>query len=243
MPPSLNIDRPVVLSQQAPLLTEFPENLIPFTRWITPHGPPKRFTTQMYLYMLPLSSASLPTTNSLLQKRESIIPAPSHDGGLEHTAATFDDARTWLERARRGEIILFPPQFYLLHLVSQFLHPLPTTTASSEPTTAQAYQTQRSALLSFLSKVPTSQHRDKQGTCDIPWSEKVISPSALFVRQRDGRIVLGLDKPGPELRGSPRGGDWDRVVLVRFEKGGPRDVEVRWRDEVVKEEREDGAKL
>ncbi|KAK3309399.1 uncharacterized protein B0T15DRAFT_506184 [Chaetomium strumarium] len=221
------------------------ENLIPFTRWITPHGPPKRFTTQMYLYMLPLSSESLPATDPLLQnqKQETIIPAPSHDGGLEHTAATFDDARAWLEKARRGEIILFPPQFYLLHLVSQFLHPLPPTAPSSGSATLEYRQAQRSALLSFLSKVPTSQHADKQGTCDIPWSEKVISPAALFVRQRDGRVVLGLDKPGPELRGSRRGGDWDRVVLVRFEKGGPRDVEVRWRDEVVKEEREDGSRL
>ncbi|KAK4239305.1 hypothetical protein C8A03DRAFT_43068 [Achaetomium macrosporum] len=216
------------------------ENLIPFTRWITPPGPPRRFTTQMYLYMVPLSSESLQAANSLPEKHETIIPAPSHDGGLEHTAATFDDARTWLERARRGEIILFPPQFYLLHLVSQFLQPLSTTSPES---TTQEYQAQRTALLSFLSRIPTSQHTDKQGTCYIPWPEKVISPTALFVRQRDGRMVLGLDKPGPELRGSQRGGDWDRVVLVRFEKDGPRDVEVRWREEVVKEEREVEAKF
>ena len=74
----------------------------------------------------------------------------------------------------------------------------------------------------------------------IPWSDKVISPAALFVRRGDGRIVLGLDKPGPELKGTTRGGDWERVVLVNFRKEGPRDVEVRGREEVVKEEREGG---
>lgn len=57
------------------------------------------------------------------------------------------------------------------------------------------------------------------------------------MRKSDGRSVLGLDKPGPELVGSGRGGDGERVVLVRFSKEGPRDVEVRWRKEVLEEER------
>lgn len=59
--------------------------------------------------------------------------------------------------------------------------------------------------------------------------------------------MLGLDKPGPELRGSDpatKGGDMERVVLVKFQGGklgaaGPRDVEVRWRGEVLEEERKD----
>ena len=90
----------------------FTENLVPFTRWISPTNLPKRFSTQMYLYMLPLSSSpsSSPAAAGAPAK-EAIIPIPTHDGGLEHTAATFDDATVWLDRARKGDIILFPPQF------------------------------------------------------------------------------------------------------------------------------------
>ena len=64
-----------------------------------------------------------------------------------------------------------------------------------------------------------------------------MSPTGLFMRKSDGRSVLALDKPGQELEGSGRSGDSDRVVLVRFSKEGPRDVDVRWRKEVLDEER------
>ncbi len=52
-----------------------------------------------------------------------------------------------------------------------------------------------------------------------------MSPTGLFFSKKDGRSVLGLDKPGPELKGTDRGGNQERVVLVRFSKEGPRDVE------------------
>jgi len=216
----------------------------------------------MYVYMLPLSlpvssgSSSTATGNDLLlQDKQALIPTPTHDGGVEHTAAAFDDAGVWLARARAGEIILFPPQFYLLHLVSQFCGPSSISSSSSSSSssspsstsssmTKEAYAVQRAALLTFLRRTPTSEifsDKDRAGrTGMIPWSDKVISPAALFVRRGDGRIVLGLDKPGPELKGTTRGGDWERVVLVNFRKEGPRDVEVRGREEVVKEEREGG---
>ena len=71
-----------------------------------------------------------------------------------------------------------------------------------------------------------------------------MSPTGLMMRKSDGRSVLALDKPGPELKGSGRGGDARRVVLVRFSKEGPRDVDVRERAEGVAEEKEEaGAKL
>ncbi|KAL2261638.1 hypothetical protein VTK26DRAFT_3707 [Humicola hyalothermophila] len=236
------------------------DNLIPFTRWITPPGPPKRFTTQMYLYMLPLSTA--PPLPGGLQHRTApqqaaLVHAPTHDGGLEHTAATFDAPQAWLARARSNDIILFPPQFYLLHLVSSFLRRRPgdghgeaeaeaeTETAAEAETDTGRLQAQRDALLRFLNTVPptvtsssSSGHRKPHPTAAIPWRDKVMSPSVMFVRRADGRLVLGLDKPGKELQGTERGGDWDRVVLVNFRKEGPRDVEVRWREEVLQEERE-----
>jgi hypothetical protein len=174
---------------------------------------------------------------------------PTHDGGVEHTAATFDDASAWLAGARMGRIILFPPQFYLLSLVSDFLTgppppSLPPDSPTDDPATAVTarYEAQRAALLSFINRTPTSRSGDAPGsgphpTANIPWSEKVICPTSLFTRRGDGRVVLGLDKPGPELRGSEIGGDGDRVVLVRFRKGGPADLDVRWRVDVLREEK------
>jgi hypothetical protein len=65
-----------------------------------------------------------------------------------------------------------------------------------------------------------------------------------MMRKSDGRSVLGLEKPGPELKGSERGGDIERVVLVKFSKEGPRDVDVRGRKQILEEEKKDrGAKL
>ena len=203
----------------------------------------------MYVYMLPLSPPATAGTSAAAPTRETIVPTPTHDGGLEHTAATFDAPAAWLARARANDIILFPPQFYLLHLVQQQFD------LCRNP---DDYQAQRDALVRFLQTTPTTTTaaavplgggaRGGEGKADatarIAWADKVMSPATILVRKADGRVVLGVDKPGPELRGTGRGGDWDRVVLVNFTKAGPRDVEVRWREEVLREEREGaGAKL
>ena len=70
----------------------------------------------------------------------------------------------------------------------------------------------------------------------VKWADKVMSPTGLLMRKSDGRSVLALDKPGPELKGSGRRGDEKRVVLVKFSKEGPRNVEVRLRKDVLDEE-------
>ncbi len=212
----------------------FIDGLIPFTRWVTPPQLPKRFTTQMYIYFLPL--AGTPEASALTSDEEDggaantealsgevVIPPPTHDGGLEHTAARFLHAETWLNMARSGEIILFPPQFFLLYLVNQFL----TTPAAdaAQPFSREELKAQRKALQEFV----------KEG--DPPWGEKVMSP-IVAMRSKDGRSILGLDKPGHELKDSGRRGDAERVVLVDFSKEGPRDVEIRWRKEVMEEERQ-----
>ncbi|KAL2063623.1 hypothetical protein VTL71DRAFT_5428, partial [Oculimacula yallundae] len=204
------------------------DSLYPFTRWITPTNIPKRFTTQMYIYFLPLtqtsSATSLPT--------KSVIPTPTSDGGLEHTAALFAPCSTWLSQARANEIILFPPQFYLMYLLSPFLSP----SSSSTPLSTNELQAQRDQVLEFLK----GDGGDGKG---IKWADKVLSPIGLMMRKSDGRSVLGLDKPGPELKESGRRGDEKRVVLVKFGKEGPRDVEVRERKEVLEEEKRGEAKL
>lgn len=195
------------------------EALIPFTRWITPTNLPKRFTTQMYIYFLPLST-------SITSK--SSIPIPTSDGGLEHTAALFAPCSTWLSQARSNSIILFPPQFYLMYLLAPFLTPSFTSSTLS----SKELQAQRDKVVAFLKG-------DGGDGTSIEWKDKVMSPIGLMMRKSDGRSVLGLDKPGPELNGSGRGGDEKRVVLVKFGKEGPRDVEVMDRKLVLDAERKE----
>jgi hypothetical protein len=219
----------------SPLATD---SLVPFTRWVTPTNIPKRFTAQMYLAFLDLprlnssskiADLNLPTTS------EATIPTPTSDGGVEHTAALFAPCSTWLAQARANEIILFPPQFYLMHLLAPFLSP----PQPYHPLSVEELQKQRDAVRAFL--------QTSNSASSVPWSQKVISPTGLFFRKSDGRSVLALDKPGQELEGSGRSGDPERVVLVKFSKEGPRDVEVRWRKDVLEEERrwkeKEGTKL
>lgn len=194
------------------------DSLIPFTRWITPTNIPKRFTTQMYVYFLPLTQVSAKNIKS-----EAVIPVPTSDGGLEHTAALFASCKTWLEQATRNDIILFPPQYYLMHLLSPFLD------VGSKPLSTEELQKQRDGVVEFLKG-----DGDGKG---VLWADKVISPVGLLMRKSDGRSVLAVDKPGPELKDSGRGGDEKRVVLVKFSKEGPRNVEVRLRKDVLEEEK------
>jgi hypothetical protein len=181
----------------------------------------------MYLAFLDLPNSdssknadlNLPTTS------EALIPNPTPDGGIEHTAALFAPCSTWLAQARANDIILFPPQFYLMHMLAPFL----STPPPFQTFTTEELQKQRDAVMAFL--------KTSDSPSSAPWSHKVMSPSGLFMRKSDGRSVLALDKPGLELDGSGRGGDPERVVLVRFSKEGPRDVDVRWKREVLDEER------
>ena len=188
---------------------------MPFTRWITPTNVPKRFTTQMYLYFLPLEVSDLPVG------QHAVIPMPTDDGGVEHTEAKFAECAEWLERATRNDIILFPPQFYLLSLLAPFL--------GRGKLEREVLEKQREDIRRFL-------HTDGDGR-GILWGEKVMSPIGLQFA-KDGRSVIGLDKPGLELSGRGRGGDHERVMLVNFKKEGPRDVEVRRRVDVLDERRE-----
>ncbi|KAM3086163.1 hypothetical protein ACMFMF_000119 [Clarireedia jacksonii] len=160
----------------------------------------------------------------------SIIPAPTSDGGLEHTAAEFASCATWLSKARRNDIILFPPQFYLMYLLAPFL-------PDSKEYLESELRKQRDDVMDFLKT-------DGGDGTGVPWGEKIISPMGLMMA-KDGRSVLRLGKQGPELSGKGKSGDEKRVVLVKFSKEGPRDMEVREKKEVLEEERkvEEGSKL
>jgi 8-oxo-dGTP pyrophosphatase MutT (NUDIX family) len=193
------------------------DGLIPFTRWITPIGPPKRFTTQMYLYFLPTNSAVLDKT-PLSSTAETIIPTPTPDGGVEHTAAQFLPAEKWLEMARSGKVIMFPPQFFLLSMVSKFLTQNPSSGLSID-----VLEKQRNQLKEFA----------RSG--DPPWTEVCISPQALIGRIGDGRTVLSLDTPGERLEKRGRRGTREYVVIVEFSKAGPRKLQLKTRKEVTED--------
>lgn len=186
----------------------------------------------MYLYFLPTLSAT--PISSSEEDAEVAIPTPTSDGGKEHTTARFLPASAWLRLAQEGRIILFPPQFFLLHQVAQHFDALPSPTAyasiSREQPPRDELETRRKRLLDFVK------------TGSPPWTEKCISPSVLPARdgkkRDDGRVVLGLDRPGPELEGSGRQGLSEQVVLVSFRKEGPRQLAVGSRKEVLGEARE-----
>ncbi|KAJ6021887.1 Cystathionine beta-synthase core [Penicillium herquei] len=185
------------------------QNKITFDhRWVTPTNVPKRYTTQMYLYFMPLPNGAdkrlledLPTEG----EREE-IQVPTSDGGIEVTEAQFLPASEWLRRAQSGEIILFPPQFLLLHLVSGFLDQEPRS-----DTPVKELEKRRAALVDFV-------HSGSP-----PWTHKCISPKVLKMTE-DGRSVLALDNAGSELKGSERRGESDRVVVLKFKKGSAREV-------------------
>ncbi|KAI4143894.1 MAG: hypothetical protein LQ341_002789 [Variospora aurantia] len=188
------------------------EALHPFTRWLTPAHIARRFSTQMYIYFLPLEvRGGIPQ----------MLHVPTSDGGVEHTEAEFLPAREWLARAQADKIILFPPQFFLLSLVADFLGTTPGSEEDAEGLlSTQRLQAQREALLDFV----------KSG--DPPWGEKCISPSPL---RKDGKeLIMGLNEPGPELEGTDRKGDDERVIWVRFKgKDGTSGLNVGWRTDVM----------
>ena len=223
------------------MLTHWSEGLIPFTRWVTPTNVPRRFTTQMYIYFLPTSSATPLTPQGQDATNpedgegfepEVAIPTPTTDGGLEHTTARFLPASAWLRLAQEGRIILFPPQFFLLHQAAQHLDNLSSPTAYGSITRdhvpREELEARRKRLVDFI----------KSG--DPPWTEKCISPVPQAPGKRrareDGRGVLGLDRPGPELEAANAGrrGHYEDCVLVDFRKEGPRRVAVVSREEAMK---------
>lgn len=231
------------LNQQSPTAVLDTDALIPFSHWITPPNIPRRFTTQMYLYVLPSedskplpadSEATLLTAQpedkpaSLLSLKQTEDFTPTPDNDLENTSTTFLPATIWLEQAQLGSIILFPPQFLLLHLISQFLDTTTTTTNLSP-------QQRTQQLKEFVYR------KREKGDGTPSWAEKCISPYALPTQtaREDGKTVLGLEKAGVELEelGVGLRGDGERVVLVKWSKEGPREVEVRFRREMLEEGR------
>ncbi|KIX08183.1 uncharacterized protein Z518_02839 [Rhinocladiella mackenziei CBS 650.93] len=192
------------ISPQAVLDTD---RLIPFTHWVTPPNVPKRFTTQMYVYFIGLEEAGNPSWRATGDEVETMAPE-------------WRRASDWLARGRSGEIILFPPQFLLLYLISEVLD---RGVVGGQAEGGEELLRKREELRRKIGE---------QGS--PPWKDKFISPIGLQFGRKDGRSVLALDKPGPELKESGLKGDSEYVVLVKFSQEGPRQVEVGLRRDVLK---------
>ncbi|KAJ4368612.1 hypothetical protein N0V86_009519 [Didymella sp. IMI 355093] len=224
--------------------------LIPFTRWITPTNVPKRFSTQMYIYFLPLNSTSptkkaaptgTPPGAGVEEEDELVIPNPTHDGGIEHTAARFLPPNKWIDLARQNRIILFPPQFLLTLLLAPYLSASVTSPSSPTPSASELAQ-EREKLMDFLCKP-----RMYDGQPEVSFAEACISPVVLGKgeygeKAQDGvggvdkhTAVLVLDQPGKEVeaQGHGRRGIREWVVTTKFKGEGPRDVDVRRREDVL----------
>jgi hypothetical protein len=115
---------------------------------------------------------------------------------------------------------MFPPQFLLLYLASEILDRDVVEGGDED-----------------AKQVARKQDELRNKVESEGWTEKFISPIGLQFGREDGRTVLALDKPGPELKGSGLQGDDQYVVLVKFRKEGPRQVDVALRRDVLKDER------
>lgn len=182
----------------------------------------------MYLYYLPLQSDdptfSVPCLRVFpCQIHLAAAQNPTPDGGLEHTGATFHAPIDWLSLASRGEIILYLPQFFLLTLISPFLPPPLETSGPNSKFPDTILRGQREALMAFVE------------SSEPPWGDKCISPLAFFRDEK--RELLALDNPGPELQGTNRKGDSERIVLVNMEEGDQRTpaLEIKLRENFLKE--------
>lgn len=195
------------------------DGLVPFTRWLTPANIPKRYSTQMYLYFLPIDSP----VSSSADKTQMHIPTP--DGGVEHTDAQFLYPQEWIDLALRGDIVLFPPQFFLLALIAPFLSGPP---ASGGTLASETLIEQRRRLMDFV-----------ENDGDPPWGEKCISPNP--IKKIGKYLIMGMEEAGPELEGTERRGDAERVLKVELAKDKergrrrPEPQEVVWRRDVFGE--------
>lgn len=87
--------------------------LIPFTKWITPKAMARRFETHMFLYFIPEDNPSAPGRRTK--------QLPTDDGGIEILSTKFMAPQLALDAAKRDQIVLFPPQFYLISTLLPFL--------------------------------------------------------------------------------------------------------------------------
>lgn len=159
------------------------DQLIPFTKWITPKSVARRFETHMFLYFIPEETSGVGGT-----ARQQL---PTGDGGIEILSTRFMAPHMALDAAKREEIVLFPPQFYLISALLPFLE---------QPTGLEDHVTKlkRKQLVRFAEK---------------EFGQMTVEPHILK-KLSDGRVVMGLGPNGDKenvvivqfaKKGEPRG--------------------------------------
>jgi 8-oxo-dGTP pyrophosphatase MutT (NUDIX family) len=143
------------------------DGLVEFSRWITPQNMKKRFDAQMYLYFM----KEFQDEAGKGKAQNKVEELPTTDGGIEVISTGFFGIEEALEMYSRKEITLFPPQFYLLHVLKHFLG-----AHLKEDNTAK-----RGRLSTYL------QNSD--------FGNRTIEPSVLEVLD-DGKVILGFGQDG-----------------------------------------------
>ncbi|KAI5787584.1 hypothetical protein DFH27DRAFT_632983 [Peziza echinospora] len=176
------------------------------TTWITPPTLPRRYRTTMFLAFLPSHCTQdpiLPTTGEVV---DVMWMSPQKLLSIYNSQDQVEEEGSINPDQKQKKILLFPPQVYLLTLLSDILARF---SGDSEGARREMVRVAR-----------------EEGVGG--W---VIEPYMRGVEKNGGRTVLGLDRPR---------GDKEKVVAVKFTKGGPSRVEVLRRGEA---EGEGGAKL
>lgn len=193
----------------------------------------------MYLYFLPLVDNTKTTTDAgAAAGVDSNSSNNNNNNGAsadqtEVTEAEWASAETWVNRARNNDIILFPPQLYILSLLAPLLKGSAGLPAGTSVSPAEHYAAERRNVAALIHDGPAP-GEDK--ATFVPWADRVISPRIIGKLPDDarGRSVMALDYPGPELKSSGRGGDAYRlVVLGNMPPGPPRDLELVLRADVM----------
>ncbi|PWW79153.1 NUDIX-domain-containing protein [Tuber magnatum] len=84
-------------------LTPNTSALHPFTKWITPKTMPRRFESQIFVAFVDGKQV------------------PSHDDGVETLSAKYLTPSRASQMSKNGELVFFPPQFYLVRRIEEFL--------------------------------------------------------------------------------------------------------------------------
>lgn len=162
------------------------DQLVPFTKWITPKTMARRFETHMFLYF---DTEDKPSTPGTIGGKTQQLP--TGDGGIEILSARFMVPHLALDAAKGGKIVLFPPQFYLISVLLPFLE-------------------QSTGLEDHVAKLRRKQLvRFAEGE----FGKMTIEPHILK-KLSDGRVVMGLGPNGDKdnvvivqiaKKGEPRG--------------------------------------